>query len=94
MIKATPEHCATLKKLQADRDELAFMLGVVVAEFEDVKKFYLEKIKESKDRQATVGNEILKSLGLDPNGGDYTINELDDGVVKKLVDGKYVDVGD
>lgn len=103
MIKISPDQLEMLKRFQKERDEYATMLGVATAEFEEAKSLFFKKLRASEDRQKNVGVSILKSLGLDPDLGDYIIclhghtpgiNDCEDGVVKKLVDGKYVDVGD
>lgn len=100
MIRLTPEQRAMLKALQRARDEYATMLGVATAEYEVAKITFFNHLKASTNRQAEVGEEILKSFGLDPKG-DYIIclhgytpgiKEEEDGVVKKLVSGNYVEV--
>lgn len=82
------QHLVAKQILDKQQREHAFFLGSLELEYQERKKFFMEKIVEYRGYQKSVGEEALKALGLDVAAAEYSIRE--DGVVLKLQDGQWV----
>ena len=91
-MKLDQEIIGKINQLKAQRDSLAYRLGVLTVEYEQNKSLTTSKIDECSRKQEHIGLSALKELGLDVDKNDYSVQ--DDGTIKVLKAGVYVDIED
>ena len=77
---------APLLDIAADGKPDLERLGALQWEHDQRQAFWYKKITETENQQRTVGEEALRMAGVDPDAGEFTIEE---GVVMRLDNGAW-----
>jgi len=90
-MQITDDELKIINALKQRQDTHAFGLGVARATYIEQETFWRKKIEETKADQKSIGEELLKLHGIDPNSGEYTIDATT-GEILILKDGAYIGI--
>jgi hypothetical protein len=80
-----------LRQFALDRERLAATAGIATIDYRQRLQEIEAAVNRSRDEQRAYGEQILRTLGIDPASAEYRIDEQT-GLVRELVDGQWQEV--
>jgi hypothetical protein len=80
-MKIDPAYLEKIREQTALRDTLAMRLGVAVFEHEQYKRGLLVAVERSVREETQLAMHALRSLGIDPDSGNFTIDKYSGAVI-------------